>query len=49
MITDTKKIEDTIKKATEMNGTYTGMSYEQGIIDALDWILEDDENGDELL
>jgi hypothetical protein len=39
MITDEKIIEEQIDKASELNGTYYGMSYEQGIKDALEWIL----------
>ena len=39
MITNEKIIESQIDKASEMDGTYTGMTYEQGIKDALEWIL----------
>ena len=39
MITDKKIIEAQIDKASDLDGTYKGMSYEQGIKDALEWIL----------
>lgn len=39
MITDEKVIYAQIDKATDMDGTYHGMSYEQGVKDALEWIL----------
>lgn len=39
MITDEKRIYQEIDKATENEGKYHGMSYEQGVIDALNWIL----------
>ena len=39
MITDKKIIERQLDKASELDGTYTGMTYEQGIKDALEWIL----------
>lgn len=38
-IKDDKLIEEQMDKATDMDGTYTGMSYEQGIKDALEWVL----------
>ena len=40
MIVDEKLIQDQADKAAEMDGTYHGMTYEQGIRDALDWVLE---------
>ena len=33
-----------IDKARETDGTYNGMSYEQGIIDALEWLIGDVED-----
>ena len=41
-IIDEKLIEEQIDKATDMDGTYTGMTYEQGIKDALEWVLYGD-------
>ena len=39
MILDEKLIEEQIDKATDKNGTYNGMTYEEGVRDALEWIL----------
>lgn len=41
MITDEKVIYAQIDKATEADGTYPGMSYEQGVKDALEWIINE--------
>jgi hypothetical protein len=42
MITDEKAIEAQIELASKLDGTYNGMTYEQGIKDALEWILYGD-------
>jgi|SaaInl8_200m_RNA_FD_contig_21_2371289_length_412_multi_3_in_0_out_0_1 hypothetical protein len=33
------EINHLIDKSIRLDGTYTGMSYEQGIKDALEWVL----------
>lgn len=43
MITDEELIVDQIDKAIETDGTYCGMTYEQGVRDALEWILHEDD------
>jgi hypothetical protein len=44
MITDKKRIYQEIDKAIENEGKYQGMSYEQGVEDALKWVLLGEEN-----
>jgi len=44
MIINKKVIEKQIDEAQDNDGKYFGLSYEQGIIDALNWILDGDES-----
>ena len=44
MITDEKIIEAQIDRAAETEGELFGMSYEQGVRDALEWIMYGEEN-----
>lgn len=37
-----EEIYNQIDKASEMDGTYSGMSYEQGVQDALRWVVGDE-------
>lgn len=43
VIRETNEIEDTIDRALQLNGqgrsNYPGMTYEQGVEDALRWVL----------
>jgi hypothetical protein len=39
MITDDEKIQAAIDKCRESDRKYFGMSYEDGIVDALEWVL----------
>lgn len=44
MITDEKIIEAQIDRAEETEGDCFGMSYEQGVRDALEWVMYGEEN-----
>lgn len=33
------EIEEQLDKAKELNGKYGGMTYEEGVVAALEWIL----------
>ena len=44
MITDEKIIEAQIDRAIETDGDLFGMSYEQGVRDALEWIMYGDKS-----
>ena len=44
MITDEKIIEAQIDRAAETEGDCFGMSYEQGVRDALEWVMYGEEN-----
>lgn len=39
-----KEIEAQIGEAIDQNGRYPGMSYEDGVRDALDWVLGNEPN-----
>lgn len=41
MIIDEKKIREQIDKASDNIGLFFGLSYEEGIKAALEWVLED--------
>lgn len=43
MITDEKIIEAQIDRAAETEGELFGMTYEQGVRDALEWIMYGEE------
>ena len=43
MVNNEEQIQEQIDKAIELDGTYNGMTYEQGIKDALEWILYGEE------
>ena len=41
-----ENIEMAIKMAEENTANFSGMKYEQGVIDALEWVLEILDDGD---
>ena len=39
-----KQIEGVIQEATDNDGKFHGQTYEQGVLNALEWVLEGDED-----
>lgn len=43
MVRTEEEIYDQIDEALDNNGKFWGMSYEDGVVQALRWVLEEDE------